>query len=763
MEENKSGFKSFLNSVKQAFGKKLDPDAFQSISIVESYNSDQFQIENIGSYYKLITKISAIPKSLDEISQTIISKKYSIRDKKSEKEIKNVPEELKQLIEKPHSMYNFIEFVMLIITDCLIAGNVFGYLVNDKDAMGKKRLSIRRIDPRYVQYMRGQWWENNPYGGIELLDPKFFIHVKHQPDNLNPRWGKGIIANNLMLFTRCMRILEFTENFYANGCHPTAVISIENGGAMDQKRVENLLKEKRGSKNAGAPLVLSGKVSYEQIQLDPSVLKISDELSILYKEVMAAFGLPRFLMEVGLRDAGQKYNNHELQMEHFIKSVIIPIAKRIESFFNNIVERYNPEWEFHFDINQEIYTAIELQAMLDAGTITRAEHRLLMSLPESKNKDLETFFIPSGYQTLEAAIEGIVDPVLDPTSITAPANPNATPLKPGEPKEPPKESEPPKEPPKKKIDNGRERDHGWRDEHYLSEPVEKVWTIEEIKATRNQKRIRQDFVTLNAKTRAKKTKEAELKFNLYLMDAYGNILAQVAKHAYAIEELSKPEGKGEKNDPTKLIEEIYNAGDDLKKIEKISLPLYLGIGEATYSNTANVLTTAVAFNVADPGVAAMVDLLRKDGPLVTQTTKGKLTETLTAGIESGKTHNEIAKDIWLRFVDENNDLADEFAKIYRPGVKPKDFDAVMTRGGKLQSRATLIARTEVARANRLFAAESMKSSSVVKTVTIINCEPGCPICGPHQNVEVTFEEADSISNLHSNCSGSLVPGTISID
>ena len=86
----------------------------------------------------------------------------------------------------------------------------------------------------------------------------------------------------------------------------------------------------------------------------------------------------------------------------------------------------------------------------------------------------------------------------------------------------------------------------------------------------------------------------------------------------------------------------------------------------------------------------------------------------------------------------------------------------MTKGGKLQSRSTLIARTEVARANRLFAAESMRSAEVVKTVTIINCEPGCPICGPHQNVEVSFDQAIDISNLHPNCSGTIVPGRIEV-
>jgi len=746
--KNTSWVENIVNRVSSLFDKKSD--TFNNISLLESYNTQPYAIENVESFYKLITKISAIPKSLNEISQLIISQKYIIKDNKSEKKIKNIPEQLQALLNRPNEQYDFLELIILLIEDLLISGNIMGYLVTEN-----KKTSIRRIDPQYLQYFRGNWYENNPYGGYMLLDPKFFIHVKYQLDPYNPRWGKGIIANNITLFTRIIRMLEFSENFYENGCHPTGIISVENGGAIDQKRIENILTDRhKGSKNAGKPIILTGKVTYQQLQLDPSVMRLSEELTILYKEVMAAFGLPKFLMEIGLRDSGQKYNNHSLQMEYFLKSTIIPIARRLETFFNNIVQRFNPSWSFYFDINSEVYAPEELQALVDSGVISRAEHRKLANLPQSENEYLKEYLVPSGLQTIENAIEGISDNSFMPDN--NPVQPATT-----NPPEPPKEPKP--EPPaKKKIANGQAREKSWRDEHYLSEPEYGVWTVEELKKDTNKKRIQQDFINLNAKTRIKKTKEASIKFNLHLIDIYGNILSEFSKRAKEIEALSKP-AKGMKADPIKLINEIYDDNNGLIKMEKISLPLYHGVGEATYSNTANVLTMAIAFNIADPGVAKKINLLRKDGPLVSQTTKGKLTETITAGIEAGKTHNEIAKDIWLRFVDENNDLADEFAKIYREGVAPKDFDAVMSRGGKLQSRASLIARTEVAKANRMFAAESMSKSEVVKSVTIINCEPGCPICAPHQNVEVTFAEMESISNLHPGCQGSIVPGTISVD
>lgn len=756
-------FQNLADGFKTMIGAKSE-SSFRDISLVERYDTTPFTINNVTSFYKLISKIAAIPKSIEEISKTIISQDWKIVNKKNEKEVKKntLPELLLQLIEQPTIDYDYREFISLAVTDLLVAGNIFPYI-----GQTGKNVTIRRVDPQYVYRDRGEWWENHPEGTYQPLKPAFLIHVKYMPDPYNPIWGKGIIANNITLFTNIVRMLEFRENFYKNGCFPSGAFSVENtesAGLAGESRLEKkLLDRHRGSEKAGLPLVLLGKVAYHQLQMDPTGLKVSEELTLLTKEIMSAFGLPRYLQELGLRDGGQKYNNHALQHEHFLKTTIIPIAAKLEAIYTNLAKRFNEDWEFKFDIHAEVYEEKDLLAMVDNGTMTRNEMRELMAIPkaEGENADgMDAYLVSGQLKPLEKVMqgdEGQETPFAPGGGQTNPQEPNGQ-QPPGA--VPPPSNQPAAKPPKKPA-NGKPRAKSWRDDDYLSEPIDSIFTHDEYNTKATKRQLRQDFININSKTRRKKTKEQESKAKAFLMETYGRILANVAKNADAIESLSKPK-KDDSKALNDIIQSVYDPKDDLIRYEKVTMPLYQAVGEATFGNTSSILTVAVPFAITDPGVASQVNLMRKDGPLVMQTTKGKLTETIQRGITDGKTHNEIAKDIWKRFVDEDNNLADEFSKIYRKGVKPKDFDAVMTKGGKLQSRSTLIARTEVARANRLFAAESMRSAEVVKTVTIINCEPGCPICGPHQNVEVSFDQAIDISNLHPNCSGTVVPGRIEV-
>lgn len=716
-------------------GKKSDDstDTFDGISLVESYDTEAQSIENISDYYKLITKISAISKSLTEISQTIISKDWTIRSKASEKEIEKTPPDMQLIIEQPYRHYSYNEFISLLTIDLLIAGNVFIYIVKDNEL---KRAALRRIDPQYVEIENGRWTENRD-GKAEPLDEKYLIHVKYLPDPANPRWGKGVIANNITLFTNIMRMLEFRENFYKNGCFPAGVFAVENQGAVNEPKLKADIKTKyKGAKNAGEPMVLTGKLTYHQIQLDPSVLKLSDELVLLYKEVMIAFGMPRYLMELGLRDTGQKYNNHAKQQEHYIKTTIIPVAKKIEAVFNSVAQRFNPDYEFKFKISSEVYSDETLQSLVDSGTSTPKEHRELLNLPELEDTEgiLDKHYMQAGRTTMDSVADGSNIPEPAPPVVPGIPAEDELPVKPED-----------KNPPKKKVPNAKPRGKSWRDNHYLSEPEGETWAIDEVKRDINVNRIRKDFDSLNRKTQKKKTKEFIRKFESYLVEQYMAFMTAMKSHEAELENLTKPE-KADK-DVKQYIGKIYKQADEAAKISVIGATLYQSVGSATFSNTENILTIGVAFLMTDPGVAAKVNLLRETTVKVATSTLSQIEEVVRRGIENGSTSAEVAKDMWRHFVDEDK-------------VLPDKFTVSNVSGRRLNDRAVTIARNEVNRANRLFSIESMKQSGVVRSLAVIGGSNPCDLCTPYFGQNFPFEMADELSNIHVNCECTLVPGEI---
>lgn len=752
---------NLIRSVKSTFaGKKAD--TFDDISIVETYETDSNTIENIASYYKMVTKISAIFKSLSEISNTLIAQNYVIQDENSEKEIENIPFELKGLLENPSENYTYAEFISLIIQDLYVAGNIYGYIQKGLD----KKIQIRRLDPRNIEHYKNEWHYTTSDGQFFILDEKFLVHVKLAPDPNNVKFGKGIIASNITLFSNILDVLQFRENFYKKGCIPTGVFSVESSGAVIDTKLRAEIREKyQGVENAGEPLILTGNVKYQAMQIDPSTMKISEELVMLYKEVMAIFGMPRFLMELGLRDTGQKYNNHAKQAEHWIKNTIIPVAKKIEGFFNEIVIRYKLNYRFKYNINAEVYSAETIQQMTDAGIITPNEHLKLQNMQESEDEDMDKRYMPAGKRLMSDIAAGISEspelPSSPPPGVPGIAPPAAPPLPAGGTSNPGDEDKKKK---KKKseeeedagiagarpIPNGKQRTYSWRDNIYLAKPAmpHGIWSETELADKLNIKRIVQDFVNLNKKTRDKKSKEQTKKFLDYLANQYLSVFKAMKKHEKELEKLTNPEKAEE--DVERYIGQIYKVTDEAAKIVEIAMPLFQSVGTSTYSNTENILTVNIPFSMADPGVAAKVNLLREKTVLVAEGTRNQIEEVVKRGVENNSTAAEVAKDMWRHFVDEDKKLPDEFI-------------ISNVTGKRLNDRAVTIARNEVNRANRLFSTESMKSSGVVKSIQLVGFPDADGTCTPYFNQFYPFEMADELSSIHVNCRCTVVPGEISVE
>ena len=717
-------------------GKKAD--TFEGITLVESYDTDPVTIENVEDYYKLVTKISAIYKSLSEISQIINSTKFEIVTEVNNEPVKTIPPIIEMLLKQPHPDYNYQEFISMIIMDLLIAGHVFVYLEQNKKQ--DSGLSLRRVDPRKVELKNGVW--NETYGNFEtrILEPDYLIHVKFMPNFNNPKIGMGIIANNVTLFTNIMRQLEYRESFFKNGCMPSGLFSLEGSGVVVTDKIRDEIREKyQGSQKAGEPLVLPGNVKYQQIQLDPITLKISEELILLNKEVMSVFGLPRYLMELGLRDSGQKFNNHAKQQEHYIKSTIVPIADKVEMLFTNLVKRYDAKMAFKFQIDVEIYSEDALQKLLDAGVITPNEHRRLMSIKESEDKNLDKHYINNTKILMSDIAFGGQFPV-------EPSSP------PGKPATPQPAAAPPEKPEKKKIDNAKPREKTWRDDDYLSEPLKEVWTYEELAIRKNKRRIIQDFQNLNKKTRDKKSKEYIKKINDYLTLQYIAFMTAMKKHTTELERLTKPQEKekAENKDVNRYINKIYDEAEEKEKINSLILPIFISVGAATFANTANILTQKIPFSVNDPGVAKHVNLLREKTVLVAASTRNQIEEVVRRGIENNFTSAEVAKDMWRHFVDEDLELPDKFT-------------VSTVSGRRLRDRAVTISRNEVARANRLFSVESMKQSGVIKSIRLVGVPDADSTCTPYFNQDFPFEMAEELSSIHVNCRCTIVPGEISTE
>jgi len=571
------------------------------------------KLKDFSDYYKLIPQVYSVAKSVKEIKDTCIAQKWVIYDKVSEDEVEpaNQSPELKEFLKNPSISDCWDDLLTLFIIDYLIAGNIYAYFV-----INEGRLVIQRFNPSDIEIegtnLGYEYFLNNNNNRIPL-NKKYLIHIKNSPNPNNPLIGVGVIEENLEMFKHIIDVLAFRYYFFKNGCNPSGVFSTDNpeGGLIQDDRLQKLIDTKYiGSKKAGVPLILPEKLTFHQIGLDTARLNISDELSGEHIEIMSAFGLPRFLMELGIKSIGQKYNNHEKQLQHYLLNTIIPVLKKITIIFNEGVSKFNPRFGFKFLVPIEIFTPEIIDKLVERGIFTPNEGRKLLGMPLSENPAMDKHYTQSGRVELGAK---------EPTQ--APPVPAIPPPEPE--KKPPLPAAPVK---KIYINNGIARIKSWRDTvagGWVSIPENLIWSTDELLNEKNKSKIRDDFLRLGKATIDRKGKGQAKNFAEYLAEIYVGILKKLNDNKVEWEAESKNNRKKLTSKPWESV--LFDSkGADLAVIPVMDAA-HIAVGEAAYSNIGEVLTAEIPFgSIGRPEVAAKIKLLRINGPRLTKTTNDKL-------------------------------------------------------------------------------------------------------------------------------------------
>jgi HK97 family phage portal protein len=684
-----------------------------------------------SQYYELIKIIPAIYKSLFEIGNTCVAQKGEVFNKISNEPIEKVNDVIQDFLDQPAINNNKIELMKSFITDLLIAGECFAYFINGKD---RRRPYIQRLSPCDVT-VEGTTFDFGYYvdteHGRQLLDKQFLIHLKYNPSTKSDIRGIGVIENNLELFKHARDIVFLRSNIIAKNAHITGVFSRDDdgGGIIEDDRTEKTLRAKyTGPKNVGF-VFLPSKLKYHDIASSLDKLKLDDKLNGLSREIKAAFGLPRFLAEDGAVQ-GQKYNNHEKQLKHYLANIIAPLLQSMSIILTSGVERIVSGVGYRFILPKEIFTREEILKMVSTGMLTPNEGLKLQGLEKSEDENLNKHFFPSNV----IPIDKLVTQEPEPKEL---------------------QTEPKQNPPKT-ISNATPRKKSWRDTHeggWISQPSAGVWTLDEYKNTENKKRMIKDFERLGKASIEKKSKEYTKDFSKFLAESYINILRALQKNnsVWTNEVTEKTK--------TNWIDKLFSIAESNSKLVPVLDKNHLATGAAAYSNVGSILTTEIPFgSISRPEVAGKINLLRKTAPLINQTTKEKLNAVLKASIEKSLTVPETAKAIMERFCDDNFKMTPEFKKIFAPGspTHGASWDELMKQvmhTDKLMNRALVIARQETAVAYTEFSKQALIESGVVKGAQIV----GCTQTDDNNSNTGCTKNIDSLELKHIQCSGVVVP------
>ena len=199
------------------------------------------------------------------------------------------------------------------------------------------------------------------------------LHFVLIPDDVLPFKGQGFIPIVKETIANIVQANTTKTGFLQSKWRPSLIIKVESDaeGMQIQEEREKILNCYVGDTENGEPwIVPASEIDVKEVRpLSLQDLAIQESIELDKKAVAAAFGIPAFMVGVGLFNKDE-YNN-------FISSVIMPIAKSIEQELTKKLV-YKPTWYFRFNAKSLMqYDLGELtthvKEMVAGGLINRNE------------------------------------------------------------------------------------------------------------------------------------------------------------------------------------------------------------------------------------------------------------------------------------------------------------------------------------------------------------------------------------------------------
>jgi HK97 family phage portal protein len=308
---------------------------------------------------------------------------------------------LYELINEPNFDENKFQFFYNSAKD-YFDGNCYWYKYDDNGLI----TSLFRLNPNNVIVKRDLTNQKiYSYNGIDYNYKK----ILHIPS----RWGydglkgKSIFSMCNQIFQNTSEIDSYVNNSFNNSIGNRLIIDISKEYPnITEEQIQQLrnkfLQNYTGIKNAGKPLIKSGKIDYNKIETDfkdNRSNQLIENRNFQEQEIAKLFGIPLPLLK------GTETNNIESLYMIFIENAIRPLATAFEQSINKLIPFERAGIYFEYSYNSLMKTSLQTRistyvSQLNNGILSPNEVRRKENLPETNEKAGDTLFIQANLQPL---------------------------------------------------------------------------------------------------------------------------------------------------------------------------------------------------------------------------------------------------------------------------------------------------------------------------------------------------------------------------
>jgi HK97 family phage portal protein len=362
---------SIFNNIFKRNNKRLD-----TIQKVFSNSSDF-----------IIGRDSTSFAAIDLICSSFASLSGYFYNKRTKQAIKN--HNLYELINDPNFDETKFSFFYNSAKD-YFNGNVYWYKYYDGDII----TSLFRLNPNNVKVTRNLSNQKIfSYQGIDY-DYQKILHIPSRY-GYNGLIGKSIFNECNRIFSNTSELDDYINNSFNNSIGNRLIIDISKEFPnITEEQIQQLrnkfLQNYTGIKNAGKPLIKSGKIDYDKIETDfkdNRANQLVENRQFQEQEIAKLFGIPLSLLK------GTETNNIESLYTIFIENAIRPIATAFEQSINKLIpfdERVNIYFEYSYNslMKTSLQTRISTYvSQLNNGILSPNEIRRKENLSEIEAGD----------------------------------------------------------------------------------------------------------------------------------------------------------------------------------------------------------------------------------------------------------------------------------------------------------------------------------------------------------------------------------------
>ena len=270
------------------------------------------------------------------------------------------------LLRQPSQTATLPDFLYMLMASLLLRGNAYGRIVA-RDYLGfPKQIELMNPDEVFVRVDKetGQLTYRNRGGPLNAADV-FHVRAFRFPGS---QLGLSPITYAATQIQTDLAIESFANQFFADGAHPSSIIHSKTPMSEDQART---MKERfRAAVKGREPAVLTGDLTYQQIQIKPEESQFLNTQKYGTAEIARVYGVPP---EMIAAEAGHSmtYANVEQRSLDFLTFSVQPWLTRIEAAFTPLLPGVK-----HTKFDTSVLLRTDFNSLMTGTAIGIASHQM---------------------------------------------------------------------------------------------------------------------------------------------------------------------------------------------------------------------------------------------------------------------------------------------------------------------------------------------------------------------------------------------------